>query len=173
MTSSADAAWLWEVADHAEEVHALLCVSDVVQAEKTGTPVPQRRFTTTERRVREGAVHLMRRAGTAVASFTLTSDAPFDAVEAGYEPTSNPFYLQRLAVHPDLLQQGSVVGAQSIRRAARLAIDSGADVLRAEVNPDLSATAELLELLGFVKVGPLWADGRGRRWMYVEKALQK
>ena len=169
MTS--EGAATWEIAEDPAEVHDLLCACDAWQAEATGTPVPRRRYASTERWVRAGAVHLLREHGRAVAMFTLSEVPPFDLRATPYGPARYPLYLQRLAVTPELLRTGSVLGAQCVRRAVTVARRRQADVLRAEANPDLRATRELLRVLGFVQLGDIRQDDTGRRWVYLERPL--
>jgi GNAT superfamily N-acetyltransferase len=161
--------WSWELSADAEEVHALLCASDAYHA-TPGSPAPLRSLETTRRRVGAGSVHLLRRGSEAVAMFTLTWDPPFEGGGALFPPARKPAYLGRLAVHPDWLARGSIVGAQCLRRAVEVATRGGADVLRSEANPDLTQVRALLGMFGFQEHGRSRAeDGRPR--VYLQKAL--
>ncbi|GGZ70848.1 hypothetical protein ACFOOM_03825 [Streptomyces echinoruber] len=160
----------WQTATDPAEVHALLEASDAHQAEQSGTPAPVRRFATTQSLVENGCVRLLRRDGQAVAMFTLIrrprGDTPPD-----YPPASRPAQLSRLAVAPDALAEGSLAGVGCVREAIRLATAWGADVLRAEANPDLRATRRLLAQLGFEQCGPVHTDDTGRRFVHLQKTL--
>jgi hypothetical protein len=165
-------AWVWQVATDSEEVHDLLRACDAYQASQSGTPAPVRRPETTAARVLAGNVHTLRHKGSLAAMFTLTWTAPFE--EPGiYPPASRPGYLCRLAVRPDLLAGGSLLGARCVRKAVELATGGGADELRAEANPDLTQTRELLGHLGFEQCGPVYGDPGGARRVYLRKVLHR
>ncbi|MFJ4963927.1 hypothetical protein EES43_28165 [Streptomyces sp. ADI96-02] len=153
----------WEVARLDAEVHALLCASDALHARLSGTPVPRRDPETTRRRVRAGCVRVLRSGGTAVASFTLTTEPPFPPDEARFAPAARPLYLSRLSVLPALLETGEPAGLRCLREALREARARGADVLRAQANPDLRGSSALLAQLGFEQQGPVLEDAGVRR----------
>lgn len=161
--------WSWETATDPEEVHTLLCASDAYQAARYGVAVPMRQRSTTDRLVRAGAVHLLRLGPDAIGMFTLSHTPPFDDLST-FPPARNPAYLQRLAVRPEHLHDTSIAGARCLRKAIELAQHSGADALRAEANPDLTATRTLLQLMGFSQYGEVNTDGV-RRWVFLQKAL--
>jgi hypothetical protein len=97
----------------------------------------------------------------------LTWEAPFSLVDASFPPARKPAYLQRLAVVPELLRTGSLAGAQCVRKANDLALGSGADALRAEVNPDLANVAALLSMFGFLEYSRMHSeDGRLRAYLH-------
>ncbi|MGH8931683.1 MAG: GNAT family N-acetyltransferase [Egibacteraceae bacterium] len=162
----------WEVATDAAEVHALLCACDSYQVSVLGLPAPNRRMKASETLVRDQSVHVLRRDGEAIAMFTLTPRAPFDQDIKIFPEARKSFYLQRLAVKPELLARGSVLGAQCIRKAIELATRSGADAVRCEANPDLVSTRELLDHLGFEQYGLTLSDNEGRRRVYLQKTLR-
>lgn len=161
--------WSWEVAADAGLVHELLCACDRHTA-VPAAPAPVRNLETTERRVREGAVHLLRHAGEPVATFTLTWSPPFTADPSVFPPARKPAYLGRLAVQPAWLERGTLAGVQCLRRAAEVARAGGADVLRSEANPDLRAVRALLDMFGFVEHGAA-QDPDGRRRVYLQQVL--
>lgn len=161
--------WGWELGTDPVEVHALLCASDAYHAARTGTPVPARRTESTERHVRSGHTWLLRQGGTAVAMFTLSPSAPYDADAAGFPTGRRPRYLQRLAVRPE--HTGSLAGTRCVRKAIEIGRRQGADCLRAEANPDLAATYQMLCGLGFTQVGPVHQDDSSRRWVYLQLPL--
>jgi hypothetical protein len=165
------AGWDWERAADPQQVHGLLCASDAFQAARSGTPVPARRIDTTERHVRAGAVYLLRYKGEPAAMFTLTSVPPFDLSTTDFPPADSPVHLQRLAVRPDLVITGSLVGARCVRKAIEVGVTGGADVLRSEANPDLPGTRTLLHEFGFRQYGPEHADATGRRWVHLQRDL--
>jgi ribosomal protein S18 acetylase RimI-like enzyme len=158
-----DGGWSWRVADDAEEVHELLCVSDAFQAEVSGTPAPVRRFSSTERYVGSGSVHVLSHGGVAAAMFTLSSQQPPGDRIVDFPPAHRPVYLQRLAVRPEYVGGGSIVGARCVRKAIELAVDAGADAVRCEVNPDLAGTLALLTFMGFEQCGQVYSEGPIRR----------
>ncbi|MEU4849042.1 hypothetical protein [Streptomyces gilvosporeus] len=139
----------WEVAADAGEVHDLLCASDRYQGERFNSPVPQRNPATTASRVHDGLVHLLRIGGAAAAMFTLTRTPAFEEPPGAFPAAANPAYLSRLAVRPDLVAAASLAGPLCLRRAMALARERGADMLRAEANPDIESTVECMTLLGF------------------------
>jgi hypothetical protein len=161
----------WQVATDAAEVHRLLRDSDAHQARVSGTPVPRRQLETTVRHVRDGAVHLLYRDGTAVAMFTLSWVPAFDEDESIFPPAVRAAYLSRLSVAPAALAGGSLDGLRCVRRAIELAGEAGADALRCEANPDLTGTRAMLDGLGFVQCGPTHSDDSGRRWVYLHRPL--
>jgi hypothetical protein len=171
VTGTAAPGWGWETATDPEEVHALLCACDRYQAERYDSPVPERNLRTTRLRVGAGAVHVLRHAGEAVATLTVTSEPPFEPVPDTYTPAVRPAYLGRLAVAPRLLATGAAVGVDCVRRAVAVASAQGADWLRSEANPDLAGTVRLLELLGFRRSGAVLASGRGVQRVRMEKPL--
>jgi len=156
----------WEIARDPDEVHALLLDSDRASA-TLRSPPPRRNEATTARRFGEGAVHLLRRDGRAVAMVTLTQEPPFDLARAGFSPAARPLYMQRLAV------AGAAAGAAwpglaALRRAIEVADAAGADALRCEANPGLAATFSLLTRHGFVPhAAETGDDGRAR--VYLER----
>lgn len=162
----------WEVAADPVEVHELLCASDRHQGERFGSPVPSRNPATSELRVHEGAVHLLRGADSRPAAmFTLTT-APAFAEPPGVFPAARaPAYLSRLAVRPDLAASGSLAGVLCVRRAVEVAAERGADALRAEANPDLESTVRMLTLLGFARCGDELRDEDGRRRVHLHRWL--
>ncbi|MEU9123220.1 hypothetical protein AB0C96_25705 [Streptomyces sp. NPDC048506] len=158
----------WEICvDHAE-VHELLRRCDVHTARRYGTPVPQRNPRTTTHRVRTGCVHALRQPAGLAAMFTLTGEPPFAQDPDVFPAAHEPRYLSRLAVAPELLSRGTLLGARCVRRAMGLAAAAGADALRCEANPDLTATLELLLRLGFRQSGPMVDDGAGVRRVYLQ-----
>lgn len=171
MPGSALTTHTWEVAADADEVHELLCLSDRYQGERFRSPVPRRNIATTESLVRDGLVHLMRSDGRTAAMFTLTRVPAFEEPPGVFPRAQAPAYLSRLAVRPDLVAAASLAGPLCVRRAVRLAADSGADVLRAEANPDLAATVDCLELLGFRRCGTVFSDTTGRRRTHLYRPL--
>jgi hypothetical protein len=163
-------AWVWEVADDADAVHALLCASDAKAASDTGTPAPVRGLDSTRSRVGERAVHLLRADGEPAGMFTLTPFPPYDRDLAIFPAATRPLYLQRLAVDPGWAVRAPVVGLQCVRRAIEVATAAGADALRAEANPDLARVVSLLELCGFRPCGPPESSGGVRR-LYLQMPL--
>lgn len=161
----------WAVAVDVDEVHDLLCACDLRQAVESGTPVPARRFETTKRRVESGAVHVLTEDGVAIATFTLTDEAPFPPDPGRFPEPAKPMYLQRLAVRPDLLASGAVVGVQCVRKAIELASAAGADALRCEANPDLVGTFTLLTTLGFRQQGPVYFSHTDAKRTYLQRDL--
>ncbi|WP_068874054.1 MULTISPECIES: N-acetyltransferase [unclassified Phenylobacterium] len=158
----------WELARDAVEVHELLLASDV--ASDTGAGPPQRSLVGTRRRVEAGSVHLLRMDGKPAAMVTLTRDPPFDLALTDYAPSAAAVYMQRLAVHPALRLEHPYLGARAVRRALDVARAAGADVIRAEANPDLARVLGMLLAHGFVPVGAPRA-GPERPRVYLEKAL--
>jgi hypothetical protein len=162
----------WERAQDPEEVHSLLLESDAYQAQRYGVPAPRRDPRTTGRRVEEGTVHLLRdRAGAPAAMFTLSWTPGFAEPPETFPSARRPAYMSRLVVRAGLLDGGSLAGVRCVRRALALAAEGDADVLRAEINPDLTATRELLTSLGFVQHGPVHADAERRR-AYLQRDLE-
>ncbi|MEU6243461.1 hypothetical protein [Streptomyces sp. NPDC047024] len=160
----------WEDATDPAEVHALLEACDAHQADVTGTPRPVRRRETTAALVEGRHVRLLRENGRAIGMFTLTA-GPRAEEPPGQPHADRPAYLCRLAVAPDHLATGSLVGVRCVREAIRLAGSLGADALRAEANPDIRGTRTLLASLGFEQCGPTHADDKGRRYVHLHKPL--
>ncbi|WP_410635027.1 hypothetical protein [Amycolatopsis sp. cmx-4-83] len=159
----------WEIATDAAEVHALLCASDQHQGRRFGSPVPARNPATTESRVRAGVVHLLRADDRAAAMFTLTWHPAFEPPTGVFPEAHTPAYLSRLAVHPSL--GSSLAGPQCLRRAVSIARESGADALRAEANPDLESTVDVMVLLGFTRCGPIFGGEGSPRRTYLHHPL--
>lgn len=159
----------WELARNADEVHALLVASDEYAATKHELPAPTRNMSSTTYLVDSGYVHAGRRDGALIGMFTLTPHPPRGAIDPGFPSARDPRYLQRFAIRPDHLGKGSVVGAQCLRTALEVATAAGADVLRAETNPDLTAITGFLQAFGFVQYGAI-VEGVMRR-VYLEKRL--
>lgn len=157
------------MAAEAGMVHALICACDLYTA-TADAPPPVRSFETTERRVRNGSVHLLRHGGEPVATFTLTWDPSFKADLSIFPVATKPAYLGRLAVSTTWLDRGSIAGAQCLRRAIEVASRDGADVLRSEANPDLRSVRILLDLFGFVEHARA-QDPDGRRRVYLQRPL--
>ncbi|MFE9004582.1 hypothetical protein ACFYOY_21005 [Streptomyces sp. NPDC007875] len=164
--------WRWEVSQDPREVHALLCACDARQAAASGTPAPRRRPETTERRVRAGAVRLLRHGAHPAGMFTLTWDPPFTVDDGVFPRAERPMHLSRLAVAPEWLDDGSLVGLRCVRHAIEEATRAGADVLRSEANPDLTDTRSLLDVLGFRQYGPTLGDAGGSRRAHLQKTLR-
>lgn len=165
-----NAALVWEEASDAEEIHALLLSSDSYQEALYGIPAPQRNIETTRRRVADRVVHVLRDERSVAAMFTLTSEPPAGVRAADFPHAERPVWLSRLAVDPGLLREGSLVGVRCVRRAIEIAVEVRADALRAEANPDLVATYDMLVLLGFVECGRPRSEG-GRRRVYLQKPI--
>jgi hypothetical protein len=136
-----------------------LCACDAYQATLSGAPVPVRRIATTNRRVRARQVHLLRLRAEAIATSTLTWEPPFAQDVAIFPSAMKPAYRGRLAVKPELLASGSIVGARCVRKAIEVAAAGGADAVRSEANPDLAATRALLDRFGFEQYGLTRSDG--------------
>ena len=132
-----------------QAVHALVTASDQAAAARSGTQPPVRRRASTAYLVGAGAVHLARIDGVPVATVTAGPRPSFDPDAAGVPDAARPWYMQRLAVHPDCPDR--LAGAQAVRRAIAAARAHGADALRAEANPELSDVLALLTLHGFVR----------------------
>lgn len=161
----------WEVAADAGEVHELLCASDRYQGERFHSPVPQRNPATTASRVRDGLVHLLRVGGAAAAMFTLTRTPAFAEPPGVFPAAANPAYLSRLAVRPDLVATASLAGPLCLRRAIALARERGADMLRAEANPDIESTVECMALLGFRRCTTSSGGAEGPRRVHLYRVL--
>jgi hypothetical protein len=157
----------WEVGADADEIHGLLRASDAYQAQRSGSLVPHRHEERTRQLVASGAVHVLRTNAEIAGMFTLVWPAGADGT-----PGCRVVSMSRLAVQPRLLESGSLVGAQCVRKAIELSVAGGARVLRAEANPDLARTYRLLMMMGFEARGPVHDDGAGRRWVTLEKALR-
>ncbi|HEU0297874.1 MAG TPA: hypothetical protein VFR37_00425 [Longimicrobium sp.] len=164
-----DLPWSWEVAGDPDEVHALICACDAFTA-TARAPAPVRSPESTRRRVDERAVHLLRHGPRAVATFTLTPYPPFDADLSLFPPARRPAYLGRLAVMPERLATGELLGPRCLRRAVELAAAAGCDALRSEANPDLEGVRAMLHLFGFQEYGQAQAQD-GRRRVYLQKTL--
>lgn len=138
-----------------------------------GSPAPLRSRQSTASLIGAGAVHLLRRNGVAAGAFTLTPQAPFAArwAEQVFPPARQPIYLMRLAVRPELQTGGSLVGVRVLRKAIEVAADGGADALRSETNPDLTATLRMLLAVGFTQYGPVLTGQDGRRRVYLQREL--
>lgn len=160
----------FEVATDAAEAHSLLCSSDAEQAHRYAIAAPQRNPATTEHRVRSGEVRVARLGGTAVGSFTLCEQAPFDLEPGVFGPARRPLYLSRLCVAPEQLRNGSLVGLKCLREAVAEAERSGADALRSQANPDFTDVLTLLELHGFQRRGPI-REHADLRFVNMEKPL--
>jgi GNAT superfamily N-acetyltransferase len=165
-----DSSWSWGIATDADAVHALLCASDAHHAQTYGLPAPARRIETTKRSVEAGAVHILQHGTEFVGMFSLTWEPSFDVAGTAFPERLKPAYLQRLAVRPDWL--GSLVGLRCVRRAVELAAERGADALRADANPDLTATSALLRLFGFRQYGDVQSSESGLRRIHLEKELK-
>jgi len=167
----AEPTWSWQVSTDPEAVHALLRASDEHHARAYGLPVPDRRPARTRQLVAAGAVQVLHDGTRPVAMFTLTGEPPFDEDLSIFPPARRAVYVQRLAIDPRSLASVPLLGARCLRRAIELARAHGADALRAEANPDLTAVAELLATFGFARCGPVRSAGRLRR-VYLQKPLQ-
>jgi hypothetical protein len=102
--------------------------------------------------------------------FTLTWSPPYPLGPTGLPDRRRPAYLQRLAVSPDRLRAGSLAGVQCVARAIEIAAAGGADALRSEANPDLTAVVQILLTLGFVRYAQPPAEGPLRR-EYLQRDL--
>lgn len=160
----------WEIAQDVDLVHELLCSSDEHLAIRYGLPVPRRNVETTRARVQAREVQLLRGGERPLAMFTLTWAPPFAQSLDVFTFRTKPAYLQRLVVNPEAEKQDLLLGARCVRHAIGLAFGGGADAIRSEANPDLTATFRLLELFGFRRVGPDQTFD-GLRRTYLEKAL--
>ncbi|TQJ37048.1 GNAT family N-acetyltransferase [Streptomyces sp. SLBN-115] len=172
MTSYPGPALVWRWADSAEEVHALLRASDAHTAEQYGLRVPERRIDRSSQLVARRAVHVLCHGKTAVAMFTLTRQPPSSRHQDVFPLARAPMFLQRLAVHPDWSPRDATLGLRCVRRACETARAAGADVLRAETNPDLCRSLDLLTGLGFVPHGTVETDGWMRR-VYLQRRLDR
>jgi hypothetical protein len=171
-----------EIATDAADVHRLLCVSDAHQARQYGLPAPVRQLAGTQQRVEAGLTWVLRWTGETVATFTIRWSAPFPDAAHIYPHSNKPAYLERLAVSPAHLTTAptGLFGARCLRSAVELAQQGGADMMRAEANPDLTATYQLLRMFGFVPVGAP-TDNRptgnpqpaGLRRIYLQKPLRE
>jgi hypothetical protein len=137
----------WRRADDAEAVHALLLLSDQQAATMSRTPVPRRSRETTAHLVATGATYVGRDGDEVLATFSVSATPTFDPDEHGLPAVTGAWYERRLAVHP---AAPSLVGLQAVRTAIEVARDGGAEVLRAEANPDLSGVLRLLTMSGYV-----------------------
>jgi hypothetical protein len=170
MINNADSApWTWEVSTNAEQVHALLRACDAYTA-AANVPPPERKIETTRRYVQMGSVHILRRGLQNVGMFTLTWEPTFDQDLTIFPQAEKVVYLARLAVQPEYLERGSIVGARCVRKAIELALDQGAEAIRCEANPDLVSVFTLLDLFGFRQYGPTLSH-EARRRVYLQKSL--
>ncbi len=143
---------LWRIAADDAAVHSLIEASDRAAAQRSGTPAPARRLSSTRALVAGRLVHVGTVDGVPVATVTVGPVPSFDASAEPLLPSAaRPWYMQRLAVHPRC--PDPLAGARAVRQAIRTAADGGADVLRAEANPDLPDVLRLLTALGFVRYG--------------------
>ncbi|MFE2225792.1 hypothetical protein [Streptomyces kronopolitis] len=163
--------WTWEVAADAGEVHELLCASDRYQGERFHSPVPRRNPATSASLVRDGLVHLLRDGAPAAAMFTLTRTSAFEEPPGVFPAAADPAYLSRLAVRPDLVTAASLAGPLCLRRAIALAGERGADMLRAEANPDIESTVECMALLGFRRCAAASEETAGPRRIHLYRLL--
>lgn len=161
--------WFWEISTHSEEVHTLLCACDAYTATDKA-PAPVRNIETTWQRVHAGSVHVLRHDNESIAMFTLTWEPPFTGDLTIFPAALKPAYLGRLAVKPEWLINGSLVGVQCLRKAIELAKNERADAIRSEANPDLTRVRTLLHLFGFQEYGQN-AEG-GRRRVYLQKTVK-
>jgi hypothetical protein len=170
MTDRDLSSYVWEVADNVEEVHALICECDDFNSQ-VNAPAPLRNITTTESNINKRQTHILRgQDGRAIATLTLSFETPFDSDAQKLFPSCRTSaYLKRLAVHPRFLETGSIVGAQCIRYAERLAVLGGADAIRCEANPELKAY-QLLLMFHFVPCGEVHLGDKRRR-IYLYKQL--
>ncbi|MCL6297918.1 hypothetical protein [Streptomyces kronopolitis] len=163
--------WTWEVAADAGEVHELLCASDRYQGERFHSPVPRRNPATSASLVHDGLVHLLRDGASAAAMFTLTRTPAFEEPPGVFPAAADPAYLSRLAVRPDLVTAASLAGPLCLRRAIALAGERGADMLRAEANPDIESTVECMALLGFRRCAAPFEETAGPRRIHLYRLL--
>jgi hypothetical protein len=160
----------WSTGTDVAALHELIVQSDAHHARTYGRPVPVRAVETMRRLVEAGQVQVLSHGAEPVAMFALTDRPPFAQDIGVFPDRSRPLYRQRLAIRPARLGDLPLVGMRCLRRAATLAVVAGADALRAEANPDLTATARLLQVFGFVRYGPVQSAG-GLRRIYLEKHL--
>lgn len=172
MDSGGQASAGWTLSDDPDQVHALLCASDEYAADVYRLPRPRRNRDTTDRLVRDGCVHALHEGGELIAMFTLTPQPPYPLDETGFPDRSRPRYLQRLAVSPDRLRAGSLLGVQSVARALEVAAAAGSDAVRSEANPDLRAVVDMLRALGFVPYARPTSDAPLRR-VYLQRDLPR
>lgn len=146
----------WETIRSVEDAHDLLVRSDLAAAGADGH-VPARNLETTRRLVRNGAVHGLRREGRLVVTVALLEDPTFqpnpDCLEA-----SRPLYMCRLSVAPEAADP--LLGYRAVRHAIKYAREHRHDVLRSEVNPDVTRVSGMLRSLGFAQRGPECTQGR-------------
>lgn len=161
----------WEVAADAGEVHELLCASDRYQGDRFHSPVPRRNPATSASLVRDGLVHLLRDGASAAAMFTLTRTPAFEEPPGVFPAAANPAYLSRLAVRPDIVTAASLAGPLCLRRAVALARERGADMLRAEANPDIESTVKCMTLLGFRRCTTSSEETTGPRRVHLYRML--
>lgn len=161
--------WSWEIGSDAEEIHELLCASDRYSA-TPDAPAPQRKLATTEARIRSGGVHVLRKGSEAVAAFTLTWEQPFTQDISIFPSAHKAAYISRLAVRPEQLSEGEMLGMRCLRKAVELAETAGADALRSEANPDLLGVFTLLRKHGFEEHFRT-RDADGTRRAYLQKNL--
>lgn len=163
MSTVGEGPWSWRVGADPDAVHEFLCASDAHHATLYDLPVPSRNPAKTRQLVESGAVQVLMHGTEMVAMFTLTDDPPADQDISVFPPALRPAYLQRLCVDPRRLARSPAAGLRCLRHAAELARARGADVLRAEANPDLLATAALLTAFGFVQHGATESASQLRR----------
>lgn len=153
----------WEPASDPVEVHRLLLASDRQAAAGNDLPTPVRTMDSTSMLVAAGAVHVLRSAGCAVASFTLTEHPTPALTPYRGRPPTPVAYLRRLAVDHEGVGSDALVGVRCLRAAVEIARRSGARVLRAETNPDLTSVLGTMHMLGFRQFAPIQREGWMRR----------
>lgn len=158
----------WTVADDASVIHELIEASDRRAARSSGTKPPTRRPASTEWLVTRGFTHLGRLDGRAAVTVTVSDVPPYDPEETDLPPATDPRYMQRLAVHPDAADP--LLGFHAVRHAIAVATAAGADVLRAEANPDIADVLRMLTTLGFVRFGT--DDSGPARRTYLQRDLR-
>jgi hypothetical protein len=163
--------WSFRTGDDPSVIHALLIASDRHHAATYGLAAPVRSIETSQWLARSGAVQLLMHGERPAAMFALTAEPPFTVPDDLFPGARSPLYLQRLAIEPDWLARDPLLGARCLRRAVELAEGRGADALRSEANPDLTASAELLSRFGFVQCGPALSSPSGLRRVYLQKDL--
>lgn len=161
--------WQWSVAKNSSEIHELLKNCDLANTIDGSSP-PLRSLKTTYNHVRAERVHELRLNGALVGAFTLSTNPPSGFSTKFFPDASSPYYLQRLIIAPKWLSNGGLIGIQLARKACDICKERGADVLRAEINPDLTSVAKLLLSLGFAQCGPT-LEIRGRRKAYIQLLL--
>lgn len=157
----------WVVAADVDEVHRLLEASDRHAAASTGTEPPSRRRTSTVALVTAECVYVGHARGRPVVTVTVGQISSFDAERAGLPAARNPWYMQRLAMDP--ATPDKLAGFAAVRHAVSVARAGGADVLRAEANPDLTAVLRMLTAVGFRRYGT--DEGGGPPRTYLQLSL--